>query len=171
MCACADAPVLTHAARACLRLEQEKIHTYHMESMAENNRHGVSFGELALLYPNQPRSATIKCIEDGKLWRLHAKAFKDIVMRSSTQKILKTLRSVEALKELTLSQLQRLYDANQPLDRAPSIGPHHTPPIGPHPLVMTWRADDVAGMTRCPSCGSRRTRTSSSRASRATTFT
>jgi len=89
----------------------EKIHTYHMESMAENNRHGVSFGELALLYPNQPRSATIKCIEDGKLWRLHAKAFKDIVMRSSTQKILKTLRSVEALKELTLSQLQRLYDA------------------------------------------------------------
>ena len=87
------------------------IHTYRIEEVSESGKHGVSFGELALLYMQQARAATITCCEEGKLWRLHAKTFRDIVMRSSTQQLLRTLRSVEVLRELTLSQLQRLFDA------------------------------------------------------------
>ena len=87
------------------------IHSYKLDEAEEGGRHGVSFGELALLYVHQARAASIICSSEGKLWRLHAKTFREIVMRSSTQQLLKTLRSVEVLRELTLSQLQRLYDA------------------------------------------------------------
>ena len=53
-------------------------------------------GELALLY-SKPRAATVVCSEAGRLWRLHRKTFKDVVMRSSTQELMKTLRGVEVL--------------------------------------------------------------------------
>ena len=93
-------------------IEDSLIHSYNVEGGSKDEEvHGVSFGELALLYNNQPRAASIMCSVDGKLWRLHARKFKEIVMRSSRQQLLKTLRSVEVLRELTLSQLQRLYDA------------------------------------------------------------
>mgnify|MGYP000055752424 CR=1 FL=1 len=69
-----------------------------------------SFGELALLY-SKPRAATVVCSAAGKLWRLHRAVFREVTVRSSAQQLTKTLRGVEVLKSLTLSQLQRLQDA------------------------------------------------------------
>ena len=34
---------------------------------SEEGRHGVSFGELTLLYVQQPRAASIMCSSDGEL--------------------------------------------------------------------------------------------------------
>ncbi len=63
-----------------------------------------------MLY-SKPRAASIVTSAAGKLWRLHRSTFSEIVMRSSSQKLIKTLRSVEVLKFLSISQLQRLQDA------------------------------------------------------------
>jgi len=79
-------------------------------SVDEGGGSNPSFGELALLY-SKPRAASIVTSAAGKLWRLHRSTFSEIVMRSSSQKLIKTLRSVEVLKFLSISQLQRLQDA------------------------------------------------------------
>jgi cAMP-dependent protein kinase regulator len=102
--------VVQSGAYDCL-VDGALVHSYRLEEQSESGKHGVSFGELALLYTQQARAASIVCCEDGKLWRLHARTFRDLVVRSSTQSLLKTLRSVEVLRELSLSQLQRLFDA------------------------------------------------------------
>ena len=83
------------------------VFTYAMEE--EGDAH-PSFGELALLY-SKPRAASIACSGDGKLWRLHRTTFREVVMKSSAQQLTKTLRGVEVLKFLTISQLQRLQDS------------------------------------------------------------
>ena len=83
------------------------VFTYAMEE--EGDAH-PSFGELALLY-SKPRAASIACGGDGKLWRLHRTTFREVVMKSSAQQLTKTLRGVEVLKFLTISQLQRLQDS------------------------------------------------------------
>ena len=82
------------------------VFSYAMED--EGDAH-PSFGELALLY-SKPRAASIVCSKGGKLWRLHRTTFRDVVMRSSAQQLTKTLRGVEVLKFLNISQLQRLQD-------------------------------------------------------------
>jgi len=88
-----------------VRIDGQTVFQYVMEEHGAN----PSFGELALLY-SKPRAASIICSEGGVLWRLHRSTFKEIVLRSSTQMLMKTLRSVEVLKFLSTSQLSRLVD-------------------------------------------------------------
>jgi len=67
------------------------------------------FGELALMY-SKPRAATVTSTTDGMLWAMDRRSFRSILMKSSTSNTIKTLRSVEVLKSLSVGQLQRLAD-------------------------------------------------------------
>eukprot|EP00308_Calcidiscus_leptoporus_P000358 CAMPEP_0119357956 /NCGR_PEP_ID=MMETSP1334-20130426/6257_1 /TAXON_ID=127549 /ORGANISM="Calcidiscus leptoporus, Strain RCC1130" /LENGTH=1049 /DNA_ID=CAMNT_0007372323 /DNA_START=84 /DNA_END=3233 /DNA_ORIENTATION=+ len=67
------------------------------------------FGELALMY-SKPRAATVKALSDGQLWAMDRQAFRHILMKSSSTSLMKTLRSVDVLKSLSVGQLQRLSD-------------------------------------------------------------
>lgn len=67
------------------------------------------FGELALMY-SKPRAATVKALSDGQLWAMDRSAFRHILIKSSSTSLVKTLRSVEILKTLSVGQLQRLSD-------------------------------------------------------------
>ena len=67
------------------------------------------FGELALMY-SKPRAATVTATSDGMLWAMDRRSFRSILMKSSTSSTIRTLRSVEVLKQLSVGQLQRLAD-------------------------------------------------------------
>ena len=64
-----------------------------------------SFGELALMY-SKPRAASVTATQDGLLWAMDRKAFRNIVMKSSSATLTRTLRSVDVLKSLSVGQLQ-----------------------------------------------------------------
>lgn len=69
------------------------------------------FGELALMY-SKPRQSSVRAVRDGILWSLKREVFRSVLsMKYSQKSILKTLRSVEILSHLTLSQLQRLSES------------------------------------------------------------
>jgi len=65
------------------------------------------FGELALMY-SKPRAATVTAITDGTVWELDRRSFREILKKSSTKNLMRTLRSVDVLKSLSVHQLQRL---------------------------------------------------------------
>ena len=65
------------------------------------------FGELALMY-SKPRAATVKALTDGILWAIDRRSFRQILKTSSSKYMLRTLRTVEVFKSLTVGQLQRL---------------------------------------------------------------
>jgi len=67
------------------------------------------FGELALMY-SKPRAATVTAKSDGVLWAMDRRSFRAILMKSSAASMIRTLRSVDVLKSLTVGQLQRLQD-------------------------------------------------------------
>lgn len=67
------------------------------------------FGELAIMY-DRPRAASVQAVTSGTLWAIDRKSFKKILMKSSTKALIRTLRSVEILKSLSVGQLQRLSD-------------------------------------------------------------
>ena len=67
------------------------------------------FGELALMY-SKPRAATVTAATDGVLWAMDRRSFRSILMRSSATSMVRTLRSVDVLKSLSVGQLQRLQD-------------------------------------------------------------
>jgi CRP-like cAMP-binding protein/serine/threonine protein phosphatase PrpC len=67
------------------------------------------FGELALMY-SKPRAATVTASKDGVLWAMDRRSFRAILMKSSAASMIRTLRSVDVLKSLTVGQLQRLQD-------------------------------------------------------------
>lgn len=69
------------------------------------------FGELALMY-SKPRQSSVRAVRDGSLWSLKREVFRSVLsMKYSHKSILKTLRNVEILSHLSLSQLQRLSDS------------------------------------------------------------
>ncbi|KAG2485550.1 hypothetical protein HYH03_015717 [Edaphochlamys debaryana] len=81
------------------------VHTYSSASGQP-----ASFGELALLY-NKPRAATVMARTDGLLYRLHRSAFRSVVAAGGQPSAtVRTLRGVEVLQCLSLTQLQRLAD-------------------------------------------------------------
>lgn len=65
------------------------------------------FGELAILH-NKPRAATVTCVSAGALWAIDRRSFRAVLMRSSSNQMRRTLRSVPTLKPLTMPQLRRL---------------------------------------------------------------
>merc|ERR1740117_1652790 len=67
------------------------------------------FGELALMY-SKPRAATVTAVKDGVLWAMDRRSFRAILMKSSATSMVRTLRSVDVLKSMTVGQLQRLQD-------------------------------------------------------------
>jgi len=67
------------------------------------------FGELALMY-SKPRAASVTATMNGLLWAMDRRAFRNIVMKSSSATLTRTLRSVDVLKSLSVGQLQRLED-------------------------------------------------------------
>eukprot|EP01039_Chlorochromonas_danica_P011259 gene11259-12558_t len=69
------------------------------------------FGELSLMY-GKPRAASVIALADGKLWSLDRKVFRGVVLRPKDYRrdILKTLKKVELLKCLNVTQMQRLID-------------------------------------------------------------
>jgi cAMP-dependent protein kinase regulator len=74
---------------------------------------GDAFGELALLY-NVPRAASIKAIEDVKLWSLDRETFNHIVKDASIKRreiYQKFLRSVEILNLIDTSEINKITDA------------------------------------------------------------
>jgi CRP-like cAMP-binding protein len=40
---------------------------------------GASFGELSLMY-GKPRTATVRCTRDGRLWSLNRRAFRGVLV-------------------------------------------------------------------------------------------
>ena len=52
------------------------------------------FGELALMY-SKPRAATVTALTDGCLWEIDRRSFREILKKSSTKNLMRTLRSVE----------------------------------------------------------------------------
>eukprot|EP00736_Rhodelphis_marinus_P000611 Rmarinus@m.26729 len=80
------------------------VYTYKCEGAVR-----PSFGELALMY-GAPRAASIVARTDGQLWVLDRRAFRSVLMKSSSQSIVKILKSVTMLESLQLTQLQRLSD-------------------------------------------------------------
>ncbi len=65
------------------------------------------FGELALMY-SKPRAATVTALTNGQVWEIDRRSFREILKKSSTKNLMRTLRSVEVLKSLSVHQLQRL---------------------------------------------------------------
>ena len=65
------------------------------------------FGELALMHA-RPRAANVVARSDGVLWKIDRKTFRSVLMRSSEDSLLRTLRSVQVLTSLTAAQLRRL---------------------------------------------------------------
>lgn len=60
----------------------------------------------------KPRAASVIALTDGKLWALDRKIFRKVVLRPKDfrREIIRTLKKVELLKCLTITQLQRLTD-------------------------------------------------------------
>jgi CRP-like cAMP-binding protein len=72
-----------------------------------------SFGELALLY-HQPRSATIRAITDGKLWRMNRDIF-SIVARfvafKKRQRHLEFIKKCQILQNMNEKEMLDVADA------------------------------------------------------------
>jgi len=82
-----------------------------VEIMSYTTKGGTNpcFGELALMY-SKPRAATVTASTDGVLWAMDRRSFRSILMKSSATSMVRTLRSVDVLKSLSVGQLQRLQD-------------------------------------------------------------
>jgi len=84
------------------------------EKVAEA-REAESFGELALLY-NSPRAATVRCVEDGKLWILDRHSFRHTLakaMDDARAHIRDVLSRVDLLQPLDDEQIEAVADAMQ----------------------------------------------------------
>jgi hypothetical protein len=68
---------------------------------------GATFGELSLMY-GKARAASVIAKTSGKLWVIGRAAFRAVVMKGSTEGMLKIFSSVSALGGLSKPQLQRL---------------------------------------------------------------
>lgn len=71
---------------------------------------GESFGEVALMY-NTARSATVRCVEEGVLWRLDRASFRAIVLASEVSTIARReafLKSIELFSALTERERSQL---------------------------------------------------------------
>ena len=82
------------------------IHGYQAAKTGVGN---PSFGELALMY-SKPRAVTVIAKTAGSLWTLDRRAFRKVLMKSTSKDLVRTLRSVEILQSLSKSHLQRLAD-------------------------------------------------------------
>ncbi|CAF0754693.1 unnamed protein product [Adineta steineri] len=72
-----------------------------------------SFGELALLY-RQPRSATIRALTDGKLWRMNRDIFSKVVRFvafKKRQRHLEFLKNCQILKNMNEKEMLDVADA------------------------------------------------------------
>lgn len=58
------------------------------------------FGELALMY-SKPRAATVTALTHGRLWEIDRRSFREILKKSSTKYLMRTLRSVEVRMQMT----------------------------------------------------------------------
>nr|XP_018897131.1 PREDICTED: cGMP-dependent protein kinase, isozyme 1-like [Bemisia tabaci]XP_018897132.1 PREDICTED: cGMP-dependent protein kinase, isozyme 1-like [Bemisia tabaci]XP_018897133.1 PREDICTED: cGMP-dependent protein kinase, isozyme 1-like [Bemisia tabaci] len=77
--------------------------------------HGIAFGELAILY-NCTRTASIKVIDDAKVWVLDRRVFQQIMMRTGLQRLedsLQFLKSVPLLQSLSPNILAKIADVLQ----------------------------------------------------------
>lgn len=73
---------------------------------------GKAFGELAILY-NCTRTASIRVLQDSKVWVLDRRVFQQIMMRTGMQRIeenVNFLKSVPLLKNLTNDVLTKIAD-------------------------------------------------------------
>lgn len=82
------------------------IHQYHATS---SDAVKPSFGELALMY-SKKRAAYVYAAGAGTLWSLDRRVFRHIMIRSTRQTLVKSLRRVAVLKALSATQTQRLCD-------------------------------------------------------------
>lgn len=57
---------------------------------------------------SRPRAASITALSDGILWEIDRRSFREILKKSSAKYLMRTLRSVEVLKSLSVVQMQRL---------------------------------------------------------------
>lgn len=74
---------------------------------------GMAFGELALLYGCN-RAATVRCVEDGKIWALERKVFRYAVVKTGSSNLRTVggfLKSVSSLSLLTDEQRATMADA------------------------------------------------------------
>ncbi|KAJ8882012.1 hypothetical protein PR048_018500 [Dryococelus australis] len=74
---------------------------------------GKAFGELAILY-NCTRTASIRVVNDAKVWVLDRRVFQQIMMRTGLQRLednINFLRSVPLLKDLSSDVLAKIADA------------------------------------------------------------
>ena len=88
------------------RIAGNVVHVY--ESGVDQH---PGFGELSLMY-GKPRAASVIALTDGKLWSLDRRIFRKVVLRPKDfrREIIRTLKKVELLKCLNITQLQRLTD-------------------------------------------------------------
>mmetsp|Transcript_2234 Transcript_2234/g.2529 ORF Transcript_2234/g.2529 Transcript_2234/m.2529 type:complete len:755 (-) Transcript_2234:120-2384(-) len=79
------------------------VHVYH----GSKKKHiHPSFGELALLY-SIPRAASVVARTNGKLWALHKRALRKVLVeQSGRQELLKVLRTVSVLKDLSDEEIE-----------------------------------------------------------------
>lgn len=68
---------------------------------------GAAFGELSLMY-GKPRAASVRSKTDGKIWSIGRQAFRSVLMTRKDGNILKTLRHIPLLSDLSVPKLQRL---------------------------------------------------------------
>ena len=76
------------------------------------------FGELALMY-SKPRAASVTAMTDGALWEIDRRSFREILKKSSTKNLMRTLRSVQILKSLSVAQVGLPTSPFPPLRRPP----------------------------------------------------
>lgn len=77
---------------------------------------GKAFGELAILY-NCKRTASVKAIEDGRVWALERKVFQQIMVSTGLKKMenqMNFLRSVPLLSSLHPTIIAKLADVLEP---------------------------------------------------------
>ena len=88
-------------------IEQDDLNIEIMQYKPNPTGANPCFGELALMY-SKPRAATVTALTDGCLWEIDRRSFREILKKSSTKNLMRTLRSVEVFKSLSVHQLQRL---------------------------------------------------------------
>ena len=71
--------------------------------------HGANpcFGELGLMY-SAKRPVTVTCIAAGSLWEIDRQTFRKVIMRASKQNVVRTLRTVEIFRSLSVGDMERL---------------------------------------------------------------
>ena len=92
----------------CTKFDQDSM----SDKFIKDSENGY-FGELALLY-NSPRKATIRCIEDCRLWALDRKTFTKIIRDSAMRNrelYQEFLREVSILEKMDEYERSKLVDA------------------------------------------------------------